>query len=69
MDSIDLAQERDEQLRAAALANIPRLPGTTPALWYCEDCLVAIPEARRQAVPGCTRCVDCQSMAEGGGRG
>lgn len=28
---------------------------------YCEDCDGEIPEARRIASKGCTRCVSCQS--------
>lgn len=64
MDSADFAQEREEQLRAEALARITVRPGKGPALWYCEDCLVAIPEPRRLAIPGCTRCVECQTRWE-----
>jgi phage/conjugal plasmid C-4 type zinc finger TraR family protein len=30
----------------------------------CEDCGEAIPEARRRAVPGVTRCVACQEMED-----
>ncbi|MFJ3259862.1 TraR/DksA C4-type zinc finger protein [Pseudomonas sp. NPDC086581] len=30
----------------------------------CGDCGVPIPEARREAVRGCTRCIDCQSIKE-----
>lgn len=30
----------------------------------CEDCGEEIPEKRREAVPGCTRCVKCQEEAE-----
>jgi len=26
----------------------------------CIDCETPIPEARRRAVPNCTRCIDCQ---------
>ncbi len=34
------------------------------SLTHCEDCGEAIPEARRQAVPGVRRCVGCQSEAD-----
>ena len=30
----------------------------------CEGCGIDIPEARRQAVPGCQLCVDCQGLRE-----
>lgn len=32
---------------------------------FCEECGEAIPEARREAVPGVQLCVKCQSSAEG----
>lgn len=31
------------------------------SLTHCEECEAAIPEARRQAVPGVRLCVPCQS--------
>ena len=34
------------------------------SLAECEECGAAIPEARRAAVPGVRRCVDCQSTTE-----
>lgn len=37
-----------------------RLP-TGKSLSRCEECDAAIPEARRQAVPGVRLCVGCQS--------
>ncbi len=33
---------------------------------HCEECGVAIPEARRKAVPGVRYCVKCQSELEKG---
>jgi phage/conjugal plasmid C-4 type zinc finger TraR family protein len=30
----------------------------------CEECGKEIPEARRKAMPGCTRCVPCQTDFE-----
>lgn len=30
----------------------------------CENCDHTIPEARRQAVIGCTLCIDCQTLYE-----
>ncbi|HEY5284324.1 MAG TPA: DksA/TraR family C4-type zinc finger protein [Polyangia bacterium] len=35
------------------------------SLRRCEDCGEEIPEARRQAVPGVSRCVICQAEADG----
>ena len=34
------------------------------SLTHCEECGVAIPEARRQAMPGVRYCVQCQSELE-----
>lgn len=31
---------------------------------FCIDCDNEIPEKRRQAVKGCTRCIHCQSKHE-----
>lgn len=66
VDAVDLASLLEEQQREAAIADVAaQAPGRAPALWYCEDCLIAIPEARRIAAPSCTRCIDCQTMVEG----
>jgi phage/conjugal plasmid C-4 type zinc finger TraR family protein len=46
---------------------IQRVRAQLPAgdsLTHCEDCGDAIPEARRQAVPGVRLCVPCQSEAD-----
>jgi phage/conjugal plasmid C-4 type zinc finger TraR family protein len=64
MDMVDLAHEYEEQQRVLALRAIGKPPGTEPSRWDCEDCLEAIPAARRVAVPGCTRCVECQERVE-----
>ncbi len=40
-----------------------RLPGGE-SLSHCEECGVAIPEARRKAMPGVRCCVRCQSEVE-----
>lgn len=65
MDAADRMVDLQEALRAKAMA-VPHIaPGRRPSLWYCEDCLEAIPEARRLALPSCTRCIACQAMVEG----
>lgn len=65
MGSAEAVLERQEEQRVLAMKAVGTPPGKAPAMWYCEDCLLAIPEARRLAVPGCTRCVECQAMVEG----
>ncbi|MDD9341768.1 MAG: TraR/DksA family transcriptional regulator [Providencia heimbachae] len=36
----------------------------TVSTFVCENCDHPIPEARRQAVIGCTLCIDCQILFE-----
>jgi len=65
MDQFDRASQLEEQAREIALAQV--LARTTPDIesaHFCIDCGVDIPEARRQAVPGCQRCIDCQTHHE-----
>jgi phage/conjugal plasmid C-4 type zinc finger TraR family protein len=40
-----------------------RLTGGESAT-HCEECGMAIPDARRKAIPGVRFCVDCQSEME-----
>jgi len=56
-DQIDASVD-DEVARAR------RALGKGESLTHCEDCGEAIPEARRQAVPGARRCIACQSEAD-----
>ncbi|MBU0883286.1 MAG: TraR/DksA C4-type zinc finger protein [Gammaproteobacteria bacterium] len=56
------AQLREEQQRIEALANRVQYQGESAL--ECVECDVAIPEARRLAVPGCQMCVDCQQLRE-----
>jgi phage/conjugal plasmid C-4 type zinc finger TraR family protein len=35
-----------------------------PGLAHCEECGVAIPKARRKAVPGVRLCVACQEVRD-----
>ncbi|MEK1905992.1 MAG: DksA/TraR family C4-type zinc finger protein [Pseudomonas sp.] len=46
-----------EDAIARARSQLPR----GESLQHCEECDAAIPEARRQAVPGVRLCVACQS--------
>ncbi len=56
-DQIDASVE---DAVARARRGLPR----GESLTHCEDCGEAIPEARRQAVPGVRRCVACQAEAD-----
>lgn len=65
-DISDKASEAEEVFLQEALAKQRGRTSTGTGLTHCEDCGDAIPEARRQAVPGCTRCVYCQEYFEHG---
>lgn len=63
MDEVDRAQVVSEKyLNGALAANIAVRVGLSR--FFCDECGEGIPEARRKAVPGCTRCVDCQEDFE-----
>ncbi|ELK4871751.1 TraR/DksA family transcriptional regulator [Pseudomonas aeruginosa] len=63
MDVIDQANEWAENMVQAALAQRAPAKAAPSALW-CEDCGEQIPEARRQAAPGCECCISCQELRE-----
>ncbi len=65
-DIIDQASENEAAFLAEALyqARLPENNGVSHT--ECEDCGEPIPETRRQAVPGCTRCILCQTYLEEG---
>jgi len=66
MDDIDRAPQNQLDDISRALRNrIPRA-GNMAGKTHCEDCDGEIPAARRQAVPGCTRCIRCQEQFERG---
>lgn len=42
--------------------------GRGESLAECEDCGETIPKARRQALPGVRKCLDCQEQADAADR-
>ena len=50
----------DDTIKDAVLGARSRMP-TGPSAEYCDECGEAIPERRRQAIPGVRTCVACQS--------
>jgi len=62
-DSMDLVQQRTDEMLARNIAQVIYRPVTVSAS-FCEDCDAPIPEARRRAVQGVTRCVACQELEE-----
>lgn len=66
-DIADKASESEDLFLAEALYKAGRPSEYQGESNYeCDDCGDPIPEARRQAVPGCTRCVWCQEYFEHG---
>lgn len=71
VDMFDDAQAINEQFQADALAAHLRRTAAgagRASLSHCEDCGRPIPEERRLAAGGCTRCVACQAAMERGRR-
>jgi len=70
MDEADLAQASIDfhlahTLRQVRRGNeIPPGPPFSKGGILCEGCGDEIPEARREKVPGCTRCIICQTELE-----
>ena len=67
MDDVDRAQEINEAHLADSLERLRYGTYRDKACLVSTECVVCgeeIPERRRQAVPGCTRCVSCQELLE-----
>lgn len=62
-DNADIAGEAIEHRLQGALANrlSLRVPNLDPE---CEDCGQEIPQARREAAPWATTCIECQGIRE-----
>lgn len=64
MDEADIAQRNQELLERRNLeAHLSSMPQGESAE-ECEECGATIPEKRRQAAPGYTRCIRCQEDFE-----
>lgn len=57
-------QEQIDASVADAIARARAAQAAGPSLSHCEECGEAIPEARRQAVPGVRYCVPCQQRLD-----
>jgi len=71
MDIFDQAQEADANYRnqsLSALRSKIEKSRLLPSRDECLECGAAIPTARREAIPGCTLCLDCQHEFENLGR-
>ena len=58
----DLVQEGLDHILAKRAAL--NATATAPSLMDCAECFDPIPEARRLAQPGCTFCIECQSVID-----
>lgn len=66
-DSMDIVQQRTEEMLERNIALIVnRAPAISAS--FCEDCDAPIPELRRRACLGVTRCVSCQEIEEQRGK-
>ena len=65
-DICDKASELEALYLEAALYKQQDKSTATVSNYYCDNCGEPIPEARRHAVIGCTRCVVCQEYFEKG---
>lgn len=60
---IDAASELEELLREQAIA-AHRIDRNAVSATHCIECGDDIPQARREAVPGCRTCASCQEEIE-----
>lgn len=60
---IDIACEQEELLRETQIKAITNRNRGISA-FSCSDCERPIPENRRAAYPGCSTCIDCQTISE-----
>jgi len=62
-DSMDIVQQRTDEMLARNIANIVNRAPTVSAS-FCEDCDTPISENRRLAYLGVSRCVSCHEIQE-----
>ncbi|WP_407901092.1 TraR/DksA family transcriptional regulator [Providencia rustigianii] len=60
---IDRASEHEILMREQQIKAVTNRAVSASA-FVCEDCDNPIPEQRRIASVGCTRCIDCQTIFE-----
>lgn len=68
MDIADRASDREMADREFALAARRAARPVGHSTSHCLECGETIPEGRREAVPGVTLCVECQTIQEHQGR-
>ena len=63
-DDADLSQDKSDQLLNAGITACRSKVQGDSGREECIDCKEPIPAARRKAVPGCERCIECQTDFE-----
>ncbi|MCJ2164655.1 MULTISPECIES: TraR/DksA family transcriptional regulator [unclassified Pseudodesulfovibrio] len=63
-DFCDIGSDMERLARDTAIANAGMKHTDAPSRETCAECGHVIPEARRQAIPGVTLCVKCQTGSE-----
>lgn len=66
LEESELGQLHAIHLSENAVARVRAGLSRVPSLSHCEDCAEEIPEARRKAMTGVTRCIYCQEQTERG---
>ncbi|WP_445772964.1 TraR/DksA C4-type zinc finger protein [Shewanella sp.] len=64
MDDADRAGIEQERLEKAFLAKRITTKPSRPSATQCIECDTAIPQKRRQLLPGVQMCVECQTLIE-----
>jgi phage/conjugal plasmid C-4 type zinc finger TraR family protein len=63
-EEAEMAQLHSIHMHLNAIEEVRRKMPKGPSLEECEDCGEEIPEARRLAQQGVTRCIYCQGLFE-----
>jgi phage/conjugal plasmid C-4 type zinc finger TraR family protein len=64
MDDADRAGIAQERLERAFLAKRNQATPSRPSAKDCIECGEAIPERRRQSIPGVQLCIECKQLTE-----
>ena len=64
VDEVDVAKDASDRFERMALEQQLATMPKGEAAEECVECGEPIPEARRNAVPGCIRCISCQTAVE-----
>lgn len=64
MDEVDVAKDASDRFERMALEQQLATMPKGESAEECEECGASIPEERRKAYRGCTRCVSCQTAFE-----